>query len=106
MKKIVALFCLVAVVFSVLSACGEKLPIEKAQAKAVEIGEQYLNFELTAEEARNQLKSIKVPETPTGKGQLYLEADIAALAYNILYGDSYERIEEKVDFMSRRDYTE
>ena len=106
MKKIIALFCLVVVVFSLLSACGEKLPIEKAQAKAVEIGEQYLDFELTAKEAHDQLKSIKVPDTPTGKGQLYLVADISALAYNIMYGDSYERVEEKVDFMSRRDYTE
>ena len=103
-KRLIALLCAVLIVLG-LAGCGEKSPIEKAQAKAVEIGEQYLDFEITAKEAKEMLDSIKVPETE-GNGQLYLQVDIDALSYNIMYGDSYEDIARRVDRIAARNYND
>ena len=103
-KRFIALMCAVLILVG-LVGCGEKSPIEKAQAKAVEIGEQYLDFEITAKEAKEMLNSIKVPETD-GYGQSYLEADISALSFNIAYGDSYEDIAERVDRIASKNYTD
>ncbi len=103
-KRFIALLCALLIVLG-LVGCGEKSPIEKAQEKAVDIGEQYLDFEITAKEAKEMLDSIKVPETE-GNGQLYLQVDIDALSYNIMYGDSYEDIAERVEWIASRDYTD
>ena len=107
MKKIVALCCLVAALLCLFVGCGkEQEPIEKAQARAVEIGRQYLDFELTEAEAKEKLNSIKVPGA-SGNGQIYLEADIGALIFSIVKNDStYDDIKAKVDRIASRDYTE
>lgn len=107
MKKSLALLLAVCVLLS-LSACDketkkELTPIEKCQQKVVSIGEAYLNYEITAAEAREQLDSIKVPETE-GDGQLSLEVDKNYLSFLILKQDStYAEIEKKVE--SIRKYT-
>lgn len=102
MKKfIILLFCITLI----LSGCGAS-DIEKAQARAVEIGESYLDYEITAQEAAEQLDSILVPETE-GNGQTYLEADITALSFAITRRDStYEEVAEKVEYIKGRDYTD
>jgi predicted small lipoprotein YifL len=108
MRKIFVVITLAATLLSLLGGCGQKElePIEKAQAKAVEIGEQYLNFEITAAEAKERLKSIKVPETE-GNGQVYLDADIGHLAFIIAKQDSsYEDIKKKVERIASQDYTD
>ena len=128
MKKLFAVIILAATLLSLLSGCSERdstrtrrdrseregtgadekqlEPIEKAQAKAVEIGEQYLNFEITGDEAREMLNSIKVPETD-GDGQIFLNADIGYLAFIIAkYDSTYEEIKEKVEWIASRDYTD
>ena len=106
MKKLFAVITLAATLLSLLAGCGEKEPIEKAQAKAVEIGEQFLDFEITGKEARELLNGIKVPETE-GNGQVYLDADIGYLAFIIAKRDSsYDEIKEKVDWIKSRDYTD
>lgn len=104
MKRFIAILILVAL----LTGCSAgQQPIEKAQAKAVEIGEQYLNFEITGKEARELLDDIKVPEVETGNGQIYLQADIGYLAFIIAKQDStYAEIEELVERIASRDYTE
>ncbi len=108
MRKIFTVIILAATLLSLLSGCGQKElePIEKAQAKAVEIGQQYLDYEITAKEAKEMLDSIKVPETE-GNGQLYLDADIGALAFQIIsQNGTYEKIKEKVDWIESQDYTD
>lgn len=107
MKKAIVLTLVAATLLSLLAGCGKELtPIEKAQARAVEIGERYLNFEITGTEAREQLNSIKVPEVETGNGQIYLSADIGYLAFIIAkYDSTYEEIKEKVEWIASQDYT-
>lgn len=108
MKKAIALIVSVAIMLGLFAGCGEKelAPIEKAQARAVEIGEQFLNFEITGAEARELLNGIKVPETE-GNGDVYLDADIDYLAFIIAKWDStYAEIEEKVEWIASQDYTD
>ena len=108
MKKVFCVVISLVLVAGLLTCCNTKelTPIEKAQARAVEIGEQYLNFEITGAEARELLKSIKVPAVETGNGQTYLDADIGYLAFIIAKQDStYEEIKKKVDWIASRDYT-
>lgn len=107
MKKVIVLLLSVALMLGLYTGCrGRELtPIEKAQARAVEIGEQYLNFEITGAEARELLNAIKVPAVESGHGQLYLEADIGFLAFIIAKQDStYDEIEKKVEWIASRDY--
>lgn len=103
MKKIYVVifsFCLIAIFCS----CGNQSAIKQAQQRVVEIGEKYLNYELTKDEAKELLDSIVVPETQ-GNGQLYLESDIAALSFAITKQNaSYEDIYEKVDYIKNRTY--
>lgn len=103
MKK--ARIFLVFTIILALSLTGcEASPLEKAQSRAVEIGEQYLNYEITASEARELLDDILVPETE-GNGQLALQCDIDALSFAILQGKSYEDIQEKVESIRESNYT-
>lgn len=109
MKKIFVLFILLAALLTLVGCNAEKElePIEKAQAKVVEIGRQYLDYEITAAEAEEMLDSVKVPETESGKGTIYLSADRSALRFLIVKSDStYAEIEEKVEWIASRDYTE
>lgn len=109
MKKFFAIVITAATLLSLLGGCGaekELEPIEKAQARAVEIGQQYLNYEITGEEAREMLDSIKVPEVESGNGQLSLRVDIGALSFLILRDAStYAEIKDKVEWIASRDYT-
>lgn len=109
MKKVIAAIVSLVILFVLLPGCREKelTPIEKAQARAVEIGEQFLNYEITGEEARKLLNSIKVPAVESGHGQLYLDVDIGVLAFLVGKQDStYEEIEEKVNYIAERNYLE
>lgn len=97
-------FLLLIALVLLLSACAGPAPIEKARQKAVSIGEQFLNYELTAAEAKEQLDSIMVPETE-GNGQLFLKKDIAYLSFIIgKRGSTYEEIADKVEFIRTRTY--
>lgn len=109
MKKIIAAIILVTALLGLVAGCAKKelTPIEKAQARAVEIGKQYLNFEITGAEARKLLDAINVPETESGKGQIYLKGDIAGLSFYIAKdGTPYEEIQERVDRIASNDYNE
>ena len=94
MKRTMALF-LVVISLLMFSACKEKSQIEKAQEKIVSIGQQFLDYELTVDEAREQLDSIVIPEIE-GSGDLSLEADKGYLSFIILRtkngGSSFEEI--------------
>lgn len=108
MKRIFAVILTAATLLTLLAGCKKKelSPIEKAQARAVAIGEQYLNYEITGAEAREMLNAIKVPEVESGNGQTYLKADIGYLAFIIAKQDStYNEIKEKVEAIKKYDYT-
>lgn len=113
MKKIL----LMAVVFALLLSlvgCGSDKPttaIDKCRNKVVEIGQQFLDYEITADEAKEQLNSIIVPETETGRGSTSLRADIGMLVFMILdaknpYSNdyTYDDIAERVSRISDTDY--
>jgi hypothetical protein len=99
MKKLCAALLAAVMLFS-LCACGEKTPFEKAKQRAVEIGEQYLDYEITDEEAIERLEAIRVPETE-GNGQLYLSASISALAFKIRTEASYEAIKDDIESIKK-----
>lgn len=108
-KRFIVLLCAVLILVGLVS-CGEKekelAPIERVQARAAEIGQQFLDGELTEAEAKEKLDSLKVPETE-GNGQTYLEADIAYLSFIInKRGSTYEDVQEKVDWIADYDYTD
>lgn len=106
MKKIFAVVTLLALLLTMAGCRKEPEPIEKAQARAVEIGRQYLDFKITAAEAKEMLDSIKVPEVESGHGQLSLEVDIGYLSFLIIKWDSsYKDVEEQVEWVASRDYT-
>lgn len=102
MKRLLLLLMALCVLLSCV-ACGKELtPIEKCRQKAVSIGEAFLNYEITEEEAIEQLESLKVPETE-GDGGFMLQADINALAFAIRIDKPYEDIESKIELI--RNYT-
>jgi hypothetical protein len=106
MKKYIALLCAVLILAGLVGCGAEKelAPIEKVQARAAEIGQQFLDGELSEKEAKEKLDSLKVPEVE-GNGQLYLETDINYLSFIIGINDStYEEIQEKVDWIAGRNY--
>lgn len=108
MKKLLSVLLVVCLILT-LPACGkeeekELTPIEKCQQKVVSIGEAYLNYEITAAEAREQLDSIKVPETE-GSGQLSLQVDKDYLSYLMIrQGATYEEIEDRVEAIRNSTY--
>lgn len=106
MKKILAIIALAATLLSLLCGCGQKElePIEKAQAKVVEIGQQYLDYEITAKEAIEQLEDIRVPET-AGRGQNALETFRDGLIRRIKDPNTpYSEIKEAVDDIASYDF--
>lgn len=108
MKKARFLLIFTAVLALFLMGCNgkkEPAPIEKAQQRVVEIGEQFLNYEITAAEAKEMLDSILVPETE-GNGQTYLKGDINYLIFIICkYDTTYEDVQEKVQSIKEFNYT-
>lgn len=87
--------------------CGEKSQIEKAQDKIVEIGEQFLDYELTADEARERLDSVIVP-VGDGIGFSSLDTSKDFLSYLILKSENgtstFEEIEEKIMHIKETNY--
>lgn len=92
----------------ILCGCGEKSQIEKAQDKIVSIGERFLDYELTVDEAREQLESITIPEVE-GNGEL-LSVDRDYLSFLILKTKTntatFEEIQNKIDYIRKRNYQE
>ena len=108
-KRLIALLCAVLILVG-LVGCGVKekelAPIERVQARAAEIGQQFLDGELTAAEAKEKLDSLKVPATE-GTGQFELQCDIDALAFYICKnGSTYEDVQQKIDMIIKCDYTD
>jgi hypothetical protein len=103
MKKLL-LFLLSACLLFSFASCGEPSAIEKVQQQVVSIGEQFLDAEITAAEARERLNSIKVPATE-GSGKIRLQADISALAFRIEDEDStYEDIQKRIENIKNSTY--
>lgn len=108
MKKARFLLIFTAVLALFLTGCNgkkEPAPIEKAQQRVVEIGEQFLNYEITASEAKEMLDSILVPETE-GNGQTFLKGDIAALKLKLVSPNTtYEAMLDDIEYIKEANYT-
>lgn len=106
-KKIVGLFLLVVIAGALLPVCVGKTQIEKAQSKIVSIGEQFLDYELTIDEAKSQLESISVP-TSDGTGGRLLSGDKDYLEYLIVKSrhnnNIFDEIKEKIQYIKKHDY--
>lgn len=102
--RILSIIMLLAVV-SVLFVGCEKTQIEKAQDKIVSIGEQFLDYEITADEAIEQLDSIAIPSTGDSLG---LQVDKDYLGYLILKTQTnratFEEIDEKIKYINKANY--
>ena len=104
MRKYIALLCALLIALG-LAGCG-KSPIDKVQDRAVEIGEQFLDGELTKAEAREKLDSLMVPETE-GTGQITLQNDINHLRFTIGKNDStYDDVKYEIDHIAARNYND
>lgn len=106
MKKftIAILAILMLLILAGCDTSSDMAPIEKARGRAVEIGEQYLNFEITGKEAKELLEDIKVPETKTGYSSDSLRSRIKYLCFIIVRPETtYEQVEEKVRDIAEMD---
>lgn len=105
LKKIVTVILIFSLLITV-SGCS-KSQIEKAQDKIVSIGEQFLNYELTADDAHKQLESIAIPTTE-GNGGTYLTADKGHLEFLIISTKNnpniFGKIEEHIQSIKDYDY--
>lgn len=104
-KKRILSIILILVVASVLFVGCEKTQIEKAQDKVVSIGKQFLDYEITADEAHEQLDSIAIPST---EGVSSLKVDKDYLGFLILKTKTnratFEEIEERIQDIKKTDY--
>lgn len=108
MKK--AFLLIVVVVFLVITflllpwkGMGQE-PIELAQDRVVEIGEQYLDFEITGAEAAARLSDIRVPQAESGEDKERLETGIWLLTRYIEDPEhTYEEIKEQVEYIASLD---
>ena len=103
--RIVSIVLILAAIVVIFVGCGEKSQIEKAQDKVVSIGEQFLDYEITADEAIEKLDSIAIPSTGDSLG---LEVDKDYLGYLILKtitnSATFEEIEEKINYINKANY--
>ena len=98
---------LIGVTVFAFGGCNEKSQIEKAQDKIVEIGEQFLDYELTADEAKERLDSVIVP-VGDGLGFSSLDTSKDFLSYLILKSkngmSTFEEIEEQITDIKESNY--
>lgn len=108
-RCLVFISVLVVLVLGVFGCQKEKTSIDKAQEAIVSVGDGFLNYELTVDEAKEKLDSIVIPETK-GNGSLYLEVDKGSLYFalcgvdNFWDATSFEDIKEEVDSIRNKDY--
>ena len=111
MKKVVALLIVIVTLGALFAGCtGEKTsnkePIIKAQEKVVQIGQDFLDYEITAEDAVANLRSVLVPNA-FKDGHDRLVGDIEMLIFLIDREDrTYDSIERKVDYIKKSKYTD
>lgn len=107
MSKKIALFILAAIIGTLFTGCAEKTQIEKAQDKIVSIGEQFINYDLTIDEAKEQLESIIIPETE-GTGGLMLNIKKDHLEYLIIKSRNsnsfFDDIQETIQEIKNHDF--
>lgn len=88
MKKTLTILLVLLSLISILTACGKEVSrAEKAKAKALEVCENYLDFDITASEAKKQLEDI---ETALGDkmDEGIVGMHIRALVYDLTKGDT------------------
>ena len=101
MKRIMALILSLILILT-FSGCKEKTQYEKARDKAVEIAEQYVDYEITASEAVEKLESIAIPK----EDDYYytkLSADINVLVWYINHSD-FDGVTRTIEIMNYDSY--
>ena len=106
-KKFISII-LIFIFLVTFCGCKSKTQIEKAQEKIVSIGERFLDYELTIDEAVEQLENIFIPSTD-GSGSLIFSVDKDYLMYLILKtksnSDNFDKIKETIQDIKQKDYT-
>lgn len=104
--KRVALVLSAVSITLLFSSCG-KSQIDKAQDKIVSIGKQFLNYELTADEACKQLEGVLIPQLES-TGDEVLKSSVGHLKLLILQskitGNTYDEIEDKIKDIKNGNY--
>lgn len=105
MKKIFVIVLVIIIAMSSV-ACGQEqqTAIDKCQARVIEIGEQFLNYEISTSEAKAALDDIIVPYTE-GNGDLYLDCNISYLSFCLTLKD-YSEFEEELNYIKSADYND
>lgn len=106
MKKVFAILLAFVMIFS-LCSCGEKSQIRKAQDKIVEIGEQFLDYKLTADEAEDQLRGVVIPRGD-GTGDELLIGDVWRLGVLVVQVENgyntFEDFEAQLEEIKKENY--
>lgn len=84
MKRTFAII-LAALIALTVTACGKKelTKCEKAQKKAIEVCERYINFEITSEEAHALLDDIEAHLSSNEEEELFLKCQIGMVSFGL-----------------------
>lgn len=106
-NKILSFVLMVVFISTLFCGCRNKSQIEKAQEKIVTIGERFLDYELTIDDAVEQLDSIILPKTD-GYGYLLLDSQKNYLTYLIIKSETntfiFDEIKEEIQDIKQKNY--
>lgn len=98
--RCVAWMMVLAVVLSVFTGCQEELKlsqVEKAKNKVLQIGNQFLDYEITADEAYDQLNELLLPDKDSCFSALRLAIGVQALMFDLnAIQPNYTEIEDDI----------
>lgn len=97
--KVVCGLCLIVVTLSIVG-CGKDENKNKAQLKAVEVCEQYIDFDISKAEAKDKLNDIA-----DRTENLCLRTDINYIAYLLCYPSvNISKFNEKYEYLKNHNY--
>ncbi len=85
-----------------LASCG-KSELEKARDAAVDICEQFMDNKISADEAKERLDGMYIPEGDNPDQALQLRATVNFLSFVLGKGD-YDTFADRVDSLKNRKY--
>ena len=107
MRCLAWLLILIVVVFAFAGCQEEKKElsqVDKAKNKVLQIGHQFLDYEITADEAYDQLDALLLPDSDSCFSALCLSIDTTSLKIKLRANrPSYSEIEECIANIERID---